>query len=147
MKNGKPSVGIVEFKGSEREYEVLSHTYWTKQGINPPKYWVMYDATEEKVLISDEVKEDYRKYMVFHELYEFEHNPDGAVRCLDALKEELDKLPEGEIEYYVPFRRDTFEELVAYWGRQNVGEPRDGILEEARESLSYLEELGREDKK
>ncbi|MBT3535661.1 MAG: hypothetical protein HN478_17400, partial [Rhodospirillaceae bacterium] len=57
-----------------------------------PKYWVMYDATEEKVLISDEVKEDYRKYMVFHELYEFEHNPDGAVRCLDALKEELDKL-------------------------------------------------------
>ena len=141
MDKTKEQIETVEFEGQTREYDFLAKDYWAKNGKDAPRYWIMYN--EGRPVISNEVKQDYRPNMVLHELYEFEHNPDEPVRCLDALKAELSRLPEGEMEYYVPFRRDVFRELVSYWERQDEREQRNSILEGARESLSYLEKLER----
>lgn len=142
MENNKPQTEIVEFEGRGREFDVFSRDYWAKGGIDAPRYWIMYDAPNSRVAISNEVKQDYRQHMVFHELYEFEHNPDGPIKCLDALKTELTRLSKGELPHYVLFRTEVFKELVSYWERQTEGEPRETILEGAKKSLKYLEELG-----
>ena len=141
MKDNKPQTETVEFQGETREYDVWDKDFWAKDRRDAPRYWIMYDAQNSRVAISNEVKQDYRPHMVFHELYEFEHNPDGPVKCLDALKTELTRLPEGELPYYIPFRTEVFRELVKYWEKQTEGEPRDTILEGTRESLGYLEDL------
>lgn len=140
----KPRTETIEFQGVEREYDVWDKDYWVKGGIDAPRYWIMHSPNQKSTSISSEVKQDYRKHMVFHELFEFESDPKGKRPCVEALKAELERVPQEEMPFYIPFRTEVFRELIAYWQRQSQGEPRDTVLREARESLEHLRRLGSE---
>ena len=74
--------GTVEFDGSIRRYSVANRNL-----DGAPKFFVAYN--NGCPVISDEVPEGYKKYMIFHELYEFESLKHGDHKCLRALEAEL----------------------------------------------------------
>ena len=126
-----PKTETIKFQGVEREYGVWPSDCFGDADV--PRWWIMYNKETGDVSISDEVRQDYRPHMVFHELYEAESDASGKRPCVEALVAELARVSDGELERYVPFRKNVFEELVD-WAHRNEKDIEAG----ARESLGYL---------
>jgi len=119
--------GFVEFDGP-REYDVVDRS------LSPsPKFFISYNLG--RPFISDEVPKEYRGFMVFHELTEFEKLRDSNDKCLNSLKSELEKVPEDKRKDYVTFRYGTFQNLIAFLEKY---EPNSSFIPEARKSLDFL---------
>lgn len=65
--------------------------------------------------ISDSVREDYRQYAVAHEFIEFTKiGIDTTNRCVGALEEELNLVPENIKPGYLIMRKNFFKNLIDY---------------------------------
>lgn len=128
MNNRVLETGLVLFFGREREYNVVS------RDLSPsPKYFISHGGG--KPFISDEVPGEYREFMVFHELMEYEKLPESAERCLNALKKELEKVPTKMKNEYIKFRFEVFKNLISYL---ETHEPKSKFIPKAKKSLEYL---------
>ena len=120
----------IDFNGASREYEV-----WERNISRPaPQYWISYNAG--KVFVSDEVPEQFRPFMVMHELYEFETYKGRPFQCVRALLKEMQLVSDDQFPAYVRFRKDVFSNLVGFLERH---EPTSSFLPHAKESLGLLE--------
>ncbi|MBT4577409.1 hypothetical protein HOB91_03710 [Candidatus Woesearchaeota archaeon] len=91
--------------------------------------------------ISSNVRPDFRKYAVFHELIEFgELGINAPGRCRTALDIELKVVPEEIRSDYVAMRTQFFKDLIGFF-ENNPAEFNPGDLKEIRDSLSGLEAL------
>lgn len=109
----------IKFNGEDREYVLVEADHYEKLKEDAPKYFVKYGKTKEgvgKVWISKRVPPEYRPYMVFHEFEEAE----GAdkKKCPEVLKAELEIVPKKELDDYIKFRADVYEDLLAYIPRR-----------------------------
>ena len=90
--------------------------------------------------IADSVREDFRLYAVAHEYIEFmELGMDTPDRCVKALEQELELVPEKIKTEYIQMRRDFFSNLIDYC-TDNPEYTADD-LKEFRQCLERLEEL------
>jgi hypothetical protein len=90
--------------------------------------------------ISDEVPESFRELYIAHEAYEYalEGGPDSRGNCLRALRYELSLVPRNIRKEYIPYRRNFFRRMVAFYdGNAEFSIRRDNILE----SLRFIETL------
>jgi hypothetical protein len=94
--------------------------------------------------ISDSVREEFRRYAVFHEYVEFTQiGMEQPNRCVSALDIELDIVPDEIKPGYVRMRRDFFRNLIAYCSKQPDKYTSED-LNEFKGSLSRLEEIAKE---
>jgi hypothetical protein len=122
----------IEFLGKDRKYDVVS-----KHLDSPaPRWFIGYN--NGRPFISDEVRQDYQRPMVFHELAEFEILQNGNESCLEALKAELITVPVNRRKDYVSFRKEVFRELVKYF---KESEPESQLIPKLKQSLAHLEGL------
>tara|TARA_Y100000310_G_scaffold345693_1_gene468396 strand:+ start:40484 stop:40876 length:393 start_codon:yes stop_codon:yes gene_type:complete len=122
----------IHFLGEDREYDVVS-----KDLDQPaPRWFIGYN--NGRPFISDEVRRDYQRPMVFHELAEFEILQSENGSCLEALKAELMSIPVNERRAYVRFRKEVFRELVEYFEKN---EPKSQLIPQVKKSLAHLEKL------
>ena len=127
-RNGTASVN---FSGATREYDVVDRKAFENAS---PRYFIGYN--QGRPFISEEVPEEFRPYMVIHELAEFEVLKGQTDSCLNALKTELGRVPCRHILAYLPFRRNVFSELIIYLEKN---QPKSPLLAEVRKSLNHLE--------
>lgn len=131
----EPRKNSVKFNGQERKYWIGPKDV----GRPSPKYWIMYH--QSNIWISEEVPEEFRSYMVLHELSEFEKFKDSPNSCLSALISELNfsakENPEKHAEY-LKFRKEVFKSLINFTQENS---PNSEHLGEMRKSLSLLEDL------
>lgn len=121
---------VITFNGKQRSYSVVD------RNITPaPKYFISYNKGNP--FISDEVPEEFRESMVFHELTEFELLQDKPDRCLQALKSELETVPKNKKEDYLKFRLEVFESLIDFLKKYD---PNSKLIIEVNKSLKYLRE-------
>jgi hypothetical protein len=119
------------FEGRTRIYDVVDKNL----GIPCPKYFVSYN--QGSPFISQEVPQNFRKYMIYHELYEFEEfDPKDEDSCLESLRKELAKVPYYNLQEHVDFRKDTFRHLIEF-----VREYDKDSFQKINRSLNYLENL------
>lgn len=123
---------IINFNGENREYDIVDRNIG-----DAPKYFIGYG--EGLPFISDEVPEEYREHMIFHELTEFENlKKQKNDKCLTALMFELERVPQEKRKEYIKFRRDTFRNLIEYLERK---EPESSFIPETKKSFDYLSKL------
>jgi hypothetical protein len=90
--------------------------------------------------VSGNIKDEYRKYVAFHEYFEYmELGLDTPGRCLMALEKELSLVPEQYKPDYVPMRAKFFGDLIVY-GLMNPSGFSLQDIHEFRQSRSRLEE-------
>jgi len=121
-------IETIEFNGEQREYDVVDRNL-----KGAPRYFIAYH--EGRPFISDEVPQNYRPPMVFHELTEFEKLVGTDSPCLNSLKAELKIVPEESRERYIKFRRAVFRELIEYLECNTQNRE---FISEVRKSLNYL---------
>jgi hypothetical protein len=126
--------GEIKFEGEAREFDVADRNI-----PEAPKYFIGYN--NGRPFISDEVPERFRKYMVLHELVEFEKFSEEEDSCYKALRFELMDVVDDDIYEYVPFRAETFEHLINYL-KQNESDS--DLLPKVKRSCRHLNELIRE---
>lgn len=125
--------GRVEFGGEKRVYDVVDRSL---EGA--PRYFICY--SNGRPYISDEVPKTFRRHMVFHELFEFEklQGKSEVGRCMRALMNELDGVPERDHGEYIPFRINVFQNLLDYLEET---EPTSPLVVDVRQSLDFLERM------
>lgn len=123
--------GSVEFFGRERIYDIFSRDL-----RGAPRFFIAYNRGN--VILSEEIPEMYREFMVLHELQEFEELQGKKGRCLEALKFELKHVPREIRGEYVIFRRETFSELLTYFEKQDGGKD---FIGEVRSSFEHLNSI------
>jgi hypothetical protein len=124
----KMSTGTVEFDGKDREYDVVNRNI----GSPCPQWFISYNNGVP--FVSDEIPEEYRPHMVFHELYEFETlDPNDPESCIRALEKELERVPKDQINDYIPFRKGVFQSLVNFMNEHNPD-----MLPKIQQSLDHL---------
>ncbi|MEK6843862.1 MAG: hypothetical protein AABX83_00380 [Nanoarchaeota archaeon] len=119
----------IEFNEKQREFIVVDRNI----GSPAPKYFISYNNGSP--FISDEVPEDYRKPMVFHELTEFELLQNKTDKCLNALLAELKTIPKNKRKDYFEFRREVFENLISFLEEYQSNS---SLIPEVRKSLNHL---------
>lgn len=96
---------------------------------NPPNTELFY--------ISENVPNRFRKYMMYHEYYEYKIlAPDTSDRCLDALKKELSMIPNKIYISYVRFRAAQFANLADF--NRKIGADECFVLN-LEKSVQFLE--------
>jgi hypothetical protein len=119
------------FEGMPRVYDVVDKNL----DIPCPKYFISYN--QGNPFISEEVPQKFRKYMIYHELYEFEKfDPKEEDSCLESLRKELAKVPYYNLQEHVNFRKDTFRHLIEF-----VREYDKDSFKKINRSLNYLENV------
>ena|SRR3989344_2247725 len=100
------------------------------------------DNSDGHVLgIADSVDERYRPYAVAHEFIEFtEIGIEEPERCIRALEEEIELVPENIRKSYLSMRRDFFRDLIGYCSQQPEHYTQYD-LEQFRQNFIRLEEL------
>ncbi|MFH1682372.1 MAG: hypothetical protein ABIA37_01110 [Candidatus Woesearchaeota archaeon] len=99
------------------------------------------DKTAYVLGISDSVDPGYRQYAVAHEFIEFtELGIDSPDRCVTALEEELQLVPDSIKTGYIKMRRDFFRDLISYCSKQPQHYTEDD-LDQFKHNLKRLEEL------
>ncbi len=119
----------IVYNGQEREFDIVDRNL----GSPAPRYFIGYN--KGRPFISDEVPENYRKPMIFHELTEFETPSSQKLRCIDALKAELETVDPIILDEYKEFRKDVFKHLLEYF---NTYEPESRFIPEIKTSLEHL---------
>lgn len=113
-----------------RPYDVLD-----KDLDSCPKFFISYN--KGRPFISEEVPKEFRRHMVFHELYEFEVlDPTKEDSCLIALKEELSRVPKTDLTEYIRFKTQVFQELITFSEKHDKS-----LLKKINKSLDYLKTL------
>jgi len=126
----------MEFNGAQRQYHVVDRNI----GQDAPQWFITYN--NGLPFISDEVPENYREPMVFHEMMEFEPLKGQEGRCLKSLIAELETVPRTQKADYIQFRKKVFVSLLDYLKRK---EPSSEMIQEATKSLEYLRGLQSEE--
>jgi len=126
------STETVFFDGRNRMYDVVSRHLDTPA----PRYFITYN--DGRPMISGEVLPDFRRYVVLHELFEFETFKSDKGGCLKSLKEELKSVSLEDKERYIPFRRQVFLELLRFLKKYTPNSP---LVHEVSESTDYLNEI------
>jgi len=101
------------------------------------------DRSDPYVLgVSDSIPESWRKYVAFHEYYEYlVIGMDTPGRCRMALEKELSVAPDPK--EYIPMRARFFGDLIIY-GLQNPKGFTPEDIEEFRHSRTFLEKRVKE---
>lgn len=89
----------------------------------------------KNLFCSEEVPEDYREWILTHEIIEFTELKGQEGRCVSALKQELEKVPDEMKAEYIAYRKAFFERLVAYYESSDDK----AFKKEITASLEYLE--------
>ncbi len=127
---------FVRLNGELHPYAIV------REGAFPqaPKGFIGCHPNTQFFFISNEVPERFRDLFVAHEVYEYalEGGPDGKGNCLKALFYELSLIPENIRKEYLPYRRDFFARMVAFYeGNDEFYTRRNNI----RESFKYLKSI------
>lgn len=89
--------------------------------------------------ISENVREEYRNYFLYHEYYEFDLLPANSTnKCPTAMKRELEIIPENIKANYIKFRYEFFVNLHQFltYLESSTAE----FLNEMQDSINILQE-------
>ncbi len=127
----KVGEGRVHSGEAEHTYHTISATL----PFSPPNFV----GVQPFLFISDQVPEEYRSFMILHELIETGPALASAPgRCLAALMQELTLVPESIYIRYCQFRHQAFQDLVDFYQRRDH-DP--AFMVEIQNSLTYLKKL------
>lgn len=93
---------------------------------------------ERLFIVSDDVPEPLRPFLLMQEMVEFEQLTDQSDRCVNAIKRVLRDVPRELLAAYLAFDRDFYRTMVPYAVAHQY--PPDLIVE-MRKALTYLESL------
>jgi hypothetical protein len=134
----EPEPGLIKGKVVGYEHMIFNskcHQYYVVDRVMERKLPGFVGYPGQKFLfISDEVPKDYRRFILGHEINEFERFNGEEGRCLKALEIELAMVPSRIKEGYISFRRIFFEKLLEFYEHS----PREEFKAELRRSLEHL---------
>lgn len=128
----KVDEGTIMVDGKEYVYHVLDRS------LEPRLPGFLGFSGGEHLFISEEVPEDFRPYMLTHEIREFTTLAGLPGRCCVALTFELAEVPPEIYVVYLSYRLQFFRNLVAYYVESDDPKVSDLKGEIAR-SLQYIE--------
>lgn len=124
--------GVVEVEGETRQYHIMDPL------LEPELKYFLGFSGQKFLFVSADVPEEFREYVLRHEVLEFVHHAGEVGRCVASLRQELAGVPESIRAAYITFRRTQFRGLVAYYTNQ---EGNDDLKRELAGSLAHLEAL------
>jgi len=107
MKQNEVDKGEIILAGETYKYTIL------KKELEPALAGFI-GQFEGHFFISEEVPNEYRELQLIHEIIEFTELTDQPGRCLQALKRELELIPDNIKSEYLKYRKDFFKRLIAY---------------------------------
>jgi hypothetical protein len=121
-----------EVGGRSFQYFVLSNSLTTLKNF---AFRATGNCLEYVLGVSEDVPSEFRSYWMLHEYAEYVEGK----RCIEALEEELNLVPEGIRNDYLSLRRRFFIDLVEYC--KESGQYDNDVIAEFVESRNRLEEL------
>jgi hypothetical protein len=125
--------GEVEYNGNTHTYAILSRE------LEPSLPGFMGYNDKAFLFISEDVPAHWRAYVLRHELREFTVLEDEPDRCVASLRVELKEVPVEERDSYIAWRREFFQELIAFYTER--GTPDRTFMASIRASQELLTEL------
>lgn len=113
IKNNEVGTGQVEYDSEKIPYTIL------KKDLEPRLPGFLGYLNGENLFISEEVPEAFRLPQLIHEIIEFTELKGQKGRCVEALKRELETVPEGIKKDYIRYRTDFFARLVEFYKSSN----------------------------
>lgn len=123
--------GEIEYEGKKIPYTIL------KKELEPRLPGFLGYPNGEHLFISEEVPEQFRDPQLIHEIIEFTELKDQKGRCKDALKKELEVVPDEIRQEYLEYRKEFFALLVAY----NENSEDEDFKSEIQASHEYIQGL------
>lgn len=124
---------VVDVDGIAYSYCVVSNTlFHVKNFLGFPEAKFLF--------ISEDVPEEFREYMLRHEVREFTQRAGQEDRCLATLKQELQEIPAEIRQRYIEMRLKLFQDLVAHYATEQ-DEALADIKRQLSASLAHLETL------
>lgn len=130
----KVDAGTIDIDGTTHNYYVLSRE------LEPLLPGFVGFTGNQFLFISEDVPVEYRPYILAHEVREFTQRAGQRGRCRATLEQELEEVPDDIRVEYTRYRRDRFEDLVAYYA-DNQDPNMQGFKAELEGSLALLETL------
>ena len=97
------------------EFDDKTYTYFIVSRLLEPNLPGFVGFPGGKTLfISEEVPEEFRPYMLWHEIQEQAESPSQMGKCLITLVGELDRVPSEMKQRYIDYRRRFFQNFAAY---------------------------------
>ncbi len=107
---------------------------------NAPKGFLGFWEDKE-LFISEEVPEEFREYQLRHELIEHLELTGKPRRCVEALMQEIDLVPDEIADAYIAYRRNFFTRLVEYYSTPGNEHYDPDFLARITASRDYLNNL------
>ncbi len=124
--------GSMEFSGKNYYYHILA------KNLEPNLEGFVGFPQGEYLFCSEDVPEEYRRFILGHEIGEFTELAKQPGRCLTSLKLELAEVPEEILSKYIAYRKSFFARLVDYYKDKKVT---DEFKQEIQLSYEYLKQL------
>lgn len=144
LKDNQIGAGTVTCRGITLPYIILKKEAGPKKADGSDAlpgfmgYHQFPGDKKKRLFISEEVPEQYRKFVLSHEIFEIHELQNSPKKCLEATQWEIAEVKKEmprALMRYVAFRSHFFENLVAY----NTGKPgRETFTAQITESLNYL---------
>jgi ubiquinone/menaquinone biosynthesis C-methylase UbiE len=128
MKQNEVDKGEIILAGETYKYTVL------KKELEPALAGFI-GQFEGHFFISEEVPNEYRELQLIHEIIEFTELTDQPGRCLQALKRELELIPDNIKSEYLKYRKDFFKRLITYHTERDTNQE---FIKEIRASYKLL---------